>query len=35
MEAGKTSPMPSVAKTLSTDEVADLVGYLLSLRGVQ
>lgn len=35
MEAGKTSPMPSVAKVLSTDEVADLVAYLLSLRGVQ
>ncbi len=35
MEAGTTSPMPSVAKTLSTDEVADLVAYLLSLRGVQ
>ena len=34
-EAGKTSPMPSVAKTLSVDEVADLVGYLLSLRGAQ
>ena len=35
MEAGKTSPMPSVAKVLSTDEVADLVAYLLSMRGVQ
>ncbi len=35
MEAGRTSPMPSVAKVLSTDEVADLVAYLLSLRGVQ
>lgn len=35
MEAGKTSPMPSVATVLSTDEVADLVAYLLSLRGVQ
>ena len=31
----KTSPMPSMAKRLSADEVADLVGYLLSLRGVQ
>lgn len=35
MDAGKTSPMPSVANVLSTDEVADLVAYLLSLRGVQ
>jgi putative heme-binding domain-containing protein len=35
MEMGKTSPMPSVEKTLSADEVADLVAYLLSLRGAQ
>jgi len=35
LEAGKTSPMPSVAKTLTPDEVADLVAYLLSLRGAQ
>lgn len=35
MDAGTTSPMPSVAKTLAADEVADLVAYLLSLRGVQ
>ena len=35
MELGKTSPMPSVEKTLTADEVADLVAYLLSLRGVQ
>ena len=35
MELGKTSPMPSFEKTLSADEVADLVAYLLSLRGVQ
>ena len=34
-EAGKTSPMPSVAKSLTPDEVADLVAYLLSLRGAQ
>lgn len=34
-EAAKTSPMPTVKDTLSPDEVADLVGYLLSLRGVQ
>ena len=33
LDAGKTSPMPSVAATLSPDEVADLVAYLLSLRG--
>ena len=35
VDAGKTSPMPSVAKTLTPDEVADLVAYLLSLRGAQ
>lgn len=35
VDAGKTSPMPSVAATLSPDEVADLVAYLLSLRGAQ
>jgi putative heme-binding domain, Pirellula/Verrucomicrobium type len=35
MELAKTSPMPSVEKTLTADEVADLVAYLLSLRGVQ
>jgi mono/diheme cytochrome c family protein len=33
-ELGKTSPMPSVAKTFSGDEIADLVAYLLSLRGM-
>lgn len=35
MELGKTSPMPPVANTLTADEVADLLAYLLSLRGVQ
>lgn len=34
-EAGRTSVMPSVASTLSPGEVADLVAYLLSLRGAQ
>jgi putative heme-binding domain-containing protein len=34
-EAGKTSPMPSIAATFAADEVADLVAYLLSLRGAQ
>ena len=29
----KTSPMPSYSKTLSSDELADLLGYLLSLKG--
>jgi putative heme-binding domain-containing protein len=29
----KTSPMPSYAKTLTADELADLLGYLLSLKG--
>lgn len=32
-ELGNTSPMPSMAGRLSADEVADLVAYLLSLRG--
>jgi putative heme-binding domain-containing protein len=35
MDRAKTSPMPSVAKSLTGDEVADLVAYLLSLRGAQ
>jgi putative heme-binding domain-containing protein len=35
MNLGKTSPMPSFEKTLSADDVADLVAYLLSLRGAQ
>ena len=29
----KTSPMPSYKGTLSSEEVADLIGYLLSLKG--
>ena len=33
-ELGKTSPMPSVAKTFTADEIADLLAYLLSLRGM-
>jgi putative heme-binding domain-containing protein len=33
-ELGKTSPMPSVAKTFTPDEVADMVAYLLSLKGL-
>lgn len=35
MTVAKESPMPSMATRLSADEVADLVAYLLSLRGVQ
>ena len=35
MTVAKESPMPSMATRLSPDEVADLVAYLLSLRGVQ
>jgi putative heme-binding domain-containing protein len=35
MDRGKTSPMPSMAKALTGDEVADLVAYLISLRGAQ
>jgi putative heme-binding domain-containing protein len=34
MELGKTSPMPSVSGKLSDAEVADLVAYLLSLKGL-
>jgi len=30
----KTSPMPSYKSTLSADEIADLIGYLLSLKGL-
>lgn len=29
----KTSPMPSFKSTLNSDEIADLLGYLLSLKG--
>jgi putative heme-binding domain-containing protein len=32
-EVGTTSPMPSFAKTMSAEEIADLVAYLMSLRG--
>jgi putative heme-binding domain-containing protein len=35
MTVAKESPMPSMATRLSPDEVADLVAYLLSLRGAQ
>jgi cytochrome c oxidase cbb3-type subunit III len=35
MEADKASPMPPATKALSADEIADVIGYLLSLRGVQ
>jgi putative heme-binding domain-containing protein len=35
MDRGKASPMPSMAKALTGDEVADLVAYLISLRGAQ
>jgi putative heme-binding domain-containing protein len=31
----QTSPMPSYQGKLSTPEIADLVAYLLSLKGVQ
>ena len=33
LELAKTSPMPPATNTLSNDELADLVGYLVSLRG--
>jgi putative heme-binding domain-containing protein len=32
-EAAKTSPMPPATKTLNNEELADLIAYLLSLRG--
>jgi putative heme-binding domain-containing protein len=32
-EVGTSSPMPSFAKTMSAEEIADLVAYLMSLRG--
>lgn len=32
-ELGKTSPMPSVAGKLTGDEIADLIAYLLTLKG--
>ena len=31
----KESPMPSYAETLTTQEIADVVSYLLTLRGVE
>lgn len=34
-EIGKTSPMPSLEKTFTAEEVSDLVAYLLSLKGLQ
>ena len=33
-ELAETSPMPSIAGTFSGEEVADIVAYLLSLRGL-
>jgi putative heme-binding domain-containing protein len=33
-ELGKTSPMPSFARTLTSDEIADLLAYLVTLRGL-
>ncbi len=32
-ELGKTSPMPAATKTLSADEIADVLAYLLTLKG--
>ena len=34
LEVGKTSTMPPASKVLSPDEIADVVAYLLSLRGM-
>lgn len=33
-EIGKTSPMPSLAASFTADELADVVAYLLSLKGL-
>jgi putative heme-binding domain-containing protein len=33
-EIGRTSPMPAAAATLSADEIADLIAYLLTLKGL-
>jgi putative heme-binding domain-containing protein len=32
-DVGKTSPMPPATSTLSSDELSDVIAYLLSLRG--
>jgi 3-hydroxy-3-methylglutaryl CoA synthase len=32
LDVGTTSPMPSYASRLTADEIADLVGYLVTLR---
>lgn len=32
-ELGRTSPMPSATKTISADEIADVLAYLLTLKG--
>ena len=34
LEVSKTSTMPPALKVLSPDEIADVVAYLLSLRGI-
>ena len=33
LELAKTSPMPPATTTLSNDELPDVIGYLLSLKG--
>ena len=33
-ELGKTSPMPSLEKTFTAEEISDLIAYLLSLKGI-
>jgi cytochrome c oxidase cbb3-type subunit III len=35
LELAQTSPMPSVAGRLTSDEIAHLLAYLLSLKGIQ
>lgn len=33
-ELGKTSPMPAASRTLAADEIADVLAYLLTLKGL-
>lgn len=35
LEVSTVSPMPPATKTLSTEEVSDVIAYLLSLKGLQ
>lgn len=35
LEISTVSPMPPASKTLNTDEISDVIAYLLSLKGLQ